>query len=303
MSDFASPRPEKLAKLTGFGLPMRLAAILLLFKEQVFIEACVRAIYPVVDSICCTSRHDRNFAGDPIEPDESIRTLLQVPDPDNKVKLVVQRDLSHVAGENTEARLRNAAMMIDPEADYYLIVDSDEIWPADVLQKCWDHIRQTRWAAYRVSSYTYFRKWNYRVVEPGEGYRPLVFLRRGFFFEKDRQIDWRGPGRKWEYLRTGRKPKTVFMNPEWRMHHGSCVGDDARILTKINNYGHRNDVDPGWFERVWKNANPGLTNFHYFTHGPQLFERIEAFKTEELPQEISRATWPEGWIDRSCGGQ
>jgi hypothetical protein len=276
---------------------MRLAAIMLLFKEHAFIEACVRAIYPVVDSICCTSRYDRNFAGDPIEPDQSLNVLLQVPDPQNKIKVMIQRDLSQVVGNNTEARLRNAAMALDPAADYYLIVDSDEIWPAETLQKCWDYIQQTRWAAYRASSYTYFKKWNYRVVEPGDGYRPLVFLRRGFFFNQDRQIDWRSFARWKEYLRTGRKPKTTYMNPEWRMHHGSCVGDDARILTKLNNYGHRNEVDAGWFERVWKKSHPGLRHFHYFTNAPQLFERIEDFPTPSLPEEITRCSWPEGWID------
>jgi hypothetical protein len=62
---------------------MRLAAVLLLFKEQAFVEACVRAIYPVVDSICVVSRHDRNFSGQPLEPDRSLDVLLSIPDPEN----------------------------------------------------------------------------------------------------------------------------------------------------------------------------------------------------------------------------
>jgi hypothetical protein len=276
---------------------MRLAAIMLLFRERNFVEASVRAIYPVVDAIVCTSRHDRNFSGELVATDDSIAKQLAVPDPDNKIKLTVQRDLDQFPGLNTEARLRNAAMALEPQADYYLIVDTDEIWPEDVLRRCWDEVQRTQWAAYRVSSYTYFRKWNYRIVEPGDGYRPLVFLRRGFFFKQDRQVEWRCPARRGEYLRTFRKPKTVFFPPELRMHHGSSVGDDQRILTKINNYGHKDGVDPDWFERVWKNFSPSMRNFHYFRQGAHLYESIDVIPPAQLPAEITRCAWPDGWIE------
>ena len=66
---------------------MRLAAIMLLVKEQAFVEASVRAIYPVVESICGTSRHDRNFSGGKVVPDQTLSVLLQIPDPDDKIKL------------------------------------------------------------------------------------------------------------------------------------------------------------------------------------------------------------------------
>jgi hypothetical protein len=276
---------------------MRLAAIMLLFREQSFVEASVRAIYPVVDAVVCTSRHDRNFAGEPVATDDSITTLLRIPDPENKIKLALQRDLAPFPGLNTEAQLRNAAMALEPRADYYLIVDTDEIWPEDVLRRCWAEVQRTQYAAYRVSSYTYFRKWNYRIVEPGDGYRPLAFLRRGFFFKQDRQIEWHGPARWREYLRTARKPRTVYFPPELRLHHGSSVGGDERILTKINNYGHKEGIDPAWFERVWKNFHPGLRNFHYFRDGAHLYESVQAIPRTQLPQEITRCPWPDGWIE------
>lgn len=279
---------------------MRLAAVLLLFKEAAFVEASVRAIYPVVDSICCCTRHDRNFAGQPIEPDQSLEVLLRIPDPDDKIRVVIRRHLDDMPGDNSEARLRNAAMALDPYADYYLIVDSDEIWPANVLRQCWAEVQRTQWAGYKVSSYTYFRKWNYRIVEPGDGYRPFVFLRRGFQFSHDRQIAWRGTMARWkEYLRTGRKPKTVYLPPEWRIHHGSCVGDDARILTKLKNYGHAGGVDPGWFDRVWKNFHPGIRDFHYFPDRGHLYGSLITLGQKELPEEVTRCTWPEGWIEKA----
>jgi len=277
---------------------MRLAAIMLLFKEQAFVEASLRAIYPVVDAICCTTRHDRNFSGKDLAPDRTLDVLLRIPDPDNKIKVVIDRGLSQVCGENSEARLRNMAMDLEPKADYYLIVDSDEVWPGDVLRRCWQHVQQTQWAAYKVSSYTYFRTWNYRIVEPGSGYRPLAFLRRGFYFKHDRQIQWQGSARWAEYLRKGRKPKTDYLPSDLRLHHGSCVGDDERILTKLKNYGHASGIDPTWFDRVWKNFDPDVRNLHYFAESKHLYESLTKIPTSELPEEITRCSWPEGWIEK-----
>jgi hypothetical protein len=278
---------------------MRLAAVLLLFREEAFVEACVRAIYPAVDSICCATRHDRNLEGRALEPDGTIPRLLAVDDPQDKLRLVVTRGLDAWPGRDAAARLRNAAMALDPLADYYLIVDSDEIWPLDVLRACWEEVQRTQWAGYRISSRTYFRQWNYRIVEPGHGYRPFVFLRRGFQFEEDRQINWHGPARTGEYLRTWRKPKTVYFPPDRVLHHGSCVGDDARIRTKLQNYSHAAGVDPGWYERVWKNFHPGIRHFHYFADRPHLYESLVAVPTADLPAEITRCAWPKGWIEES----
>jgi len=277
---------------------MRLAAVMLLFKEQAFIEASVRAIYPQVDSICCATARDRNYAGQPLEPDRSIETLLEIPDPDNKIRLVVRRDWSDVPGDESEARMRNAAMMLDPKADYYLIVDTDEIWEGKVLREAWDYVQKTRWAGYRVSSHAYFRKWNYRIVEPEPGYRPLAFLRRGFQFLQQRQVEWHGPARWREYFRTGRKPKMVCLPTHLRMQHGSCVGNDERILTKLRNYGHADLIDPTWFDRVWKNFHPGIRNFHYYPGAGHLYESLVAIATADLPDEVKRCSWPEGWIER-----
>jgi hypothetical protein len=277
---------------------MRLSAVMLVFKEQAFVEATIRAIYPVVDSICCATRQDRNFFGEPVTPDSTVQRVLNIPDPDNKIRLVMARSLDHLPGEDTPARLRNAAIRLDPQADYRLILDSDEIWPRALLEQAWARVQHEQHAAYRVSSYCFFGKWNYRVVERPPGYRPLCFLRAGFDFEKDRQVDWWGPARFKEYVRTFRKPRTTYFPPEWKIYHGSGVGDDARILTKITNWDHRTAVDSEWFEKVWKNFGPDSKNFHYFGNDRGLYESVEAVATADLPDEIRQREWPEGWILR-----
>ena len=277
---------------------MRLSAVMLVFKEQAFVEASIRAIYPVVDSICCATRQDRNFFNEPVTPDATVQRILNIPDPDNKIRLVMQRDLRDLPGANAAAQLRNAAIRLDPEADYHLIVDSDEIWPRATLEKAWAQVQAQQWAGFRISSVAFFGKWNYKVIEPPPGVRPIAFLRKGFWFENDRQVNWRTPARWKEYLRTGRKPKMVYFPPEWLMYHGSGVGDDSRILTKIQNWDHREGVDPDWFEKVWKNFGPDSTNFHYFANGKGLYQGVEVIPTADLPEEIRLREWPEGWIQR-----
>lgn len=278
---------------------MRLSAIMILFKEQAFVEASIRAIYPVVDSICCVTQFDRNLAGQDVGHDESVNVLLGIPDPDNKIRLIMQRDFSDTTGGEGEARQRNAAMALDPKADYYLIVDSDEIWPEETLRKCWKYVQDTQWAAYKASVTNYFRQWNYQIIEPEEGVlRPLVFLRRGFNFSSLRAVQWHCPARWKEYWRHGRKPKTVSLPSDWRLQHGTCVGDDQRILDKLLNYSHQDAVDASWFNRVWKNFHPGMRDFHYFRGSPSLFRGIVSKRADELSKEIVDCNWPEGWIER-----
>jgi hypothetical protein len=276
---------------------MRLSAVMLVFKEQAFVEASIRAIYPVVDSICCATRQDRNLFNEPVDPDRTVETILSIPDPENKIRLVMRRNLNDLPGDDAPARLRNAAIQLDPGADYRLILDSDEIWPRATLDKAWAQVQAERCSAYRVQSICFFNKWNYRVIEKPPGYRPLAFLRKGFDFQNDRQVAWWGRARWGEYLRTGRKPKTVHFPPDWLMYHGSGVGDDKRILTKLGNYSHREGVDPQWFEKVWKNFGPESKDFHYFG-GDQGYQGVEEIPTADLPPEIAGHSWPEDWINR-----
>ena len=66
----------------------------------------------MVDSICCVTARDRNYAGKALRPDHTIETLLEIPDLENKIRLVVQRDWRDVPGQESEARMRNAAMAL-----------------------------------------------------------------------------------------------------------------------------------------------------------------------------------------------
>ncbi|PTY01805.1 hypothetical protein DB346_11515 [Verrucomicrobia bacterium LW23] len=275
---------------------MKLAAVYLVFKDEPFVPASFAAMYPVVDAICATTGYDRNLDGKPLEPDATVQRLLSLPDPDNKLRITVTRNNDWLPGQDAPARLRNAAIALAPEADYYLIIDADEVYPTDILQRAWEEVQRTQWAGYRIRSWTYFKSWNLRV-DPNNDYRPFVFLRKGFLFNNDRQVNWRCLARYKEYLRTWRKPKIVTFDESMYLHHGSMVGDDARVQTKIRNWSHNDLVDPEWFDKVWKNATPESKNLHPFRGSAGLYPGLKYIPNAELPAEVSKAPWPAGWIE------
>ncbi len=276
---------------------MKLAAIFLVFKDEHFVPASFAAVYPVVDMICCATAYDRNLNGNPLDPDLTVATLLGLPDPQNKLRLSVVRNSQWLPGDDSPAQLRNAAINLAADADYYLIIDADEVYITENLKRAWEEVQRTRWAGYRMRSYTYFKTWNLRV-DPNNDYRPFAFLRKGFYFKNDRQIQWRCWNRYKEYFRKGRKPKTVTLSEEFYLHHGSLVGDDERILTKIKNWSHADLVDPDWFENVWKKVTPESKNIHPFKGVGKLLPGLKYIPTSELPHEVVNAPWPPGWIDQ-----
>lgn len=274
---------------------MKLTAIILFFRDTPFMEALISSIYPVCDSIHAVTSYDRTFGMDRQDPDESLSRLLSLDDPGNKLKVSVIRHFDGIPGKDNEARLRNAAIMQDTNSDYFLIVDTDEIFETNHLMRVWSEVQKTKWAAYRIPSFTYFKSWNHRI-DPPDGYAPLCFLKRGFYFKHLRQVDWSGPARYREYLRTGRKPKTVILEDDSFLHHGSYVGDDDRIQKKISSWGHAHEVVNDWFDNVWKKFDSQSKNISPVT--PEKYAGVKHIPTKELPLEISSFSWPDGWIER-----
>lgn len=274
---------------------MKLSAIILFLRDSPFIEAVIRSIYPVCDSINAVTSFDRTFSMTPIKPDESLARLLSLDDPSNKIKVSIIRHFDGIPGDDSEARLRNAAIMKEKNADYFLIVDTDEIFETDHLRRAWSEVQKTKWAGYRVPSLTYFKSWNYQI-DPPDGYAPLCFVKKGFYFKHLRQVDWRAPSRYKEYLRTGRKPKVLVMKDDSLLHHGSYVGDDERIKSKISSWGHSHEVVVGWFDNVWKKFGPESKNISPVC--PEKYSGVKHIPTVDLPSEITSYEWPEGWIER-----
>lgn len=64
-------------------------------------------------------------------------------------------------------------------------------------------------------------------------------------------------------------------------HHVSWVKTDGEVLEKIQSYTHAGEIQPTWFEEVWKNWRPDMTNFAPTT--PHDFQETRHYS---LPQEL-----------------
>ncbi len=272
-----------------------LVAIILALREEPFIGACMRAIYPVVERIVLITAYDQTLRGDLVSPDKTLQKALEFPDPERKLFILVTR---HFKGEpaTAEDAMRNYAMGCHPDADYYLIVDADEIYETERLKRARAVVAREKPAWARIPSYTYFKRWNYRVVSR-DRYSPIVFLRRGYRLVSERGFKRpRGAmNRLLLWMQTGCYPRELRLSEDFAFHHGSYLGDDERILAKTRYGGYAKQVREGWYERYWVGFNPRMTNFHPVREDGY-YERIEEVATEQLPREIGRENWPEGWL-------
>ncbi len=271
-----------------------LVAIILALREEPFIVPCIRAIYPVVERIVLITAYDQTLRGDIVSPDKTLQKALEFPDPDRKIFILVTR---HFTGTPaiTEDIMRNYAMQTQPEADYYLIVDADEIHETARLQKARAIVAQSQPAWARIPSHTYFKKWNYRVVSK-DFYTPIVFLRRGYRLESERGLKRPSRLRRLiQWAKRGHYPRELRFSEDFAFHHGSYLGNDERILAKTQYGGYANQVRKDWYEKYWLGFDPKITNFHPVREDGY-YERIEEVATEQLPKEIGRENWPEGWL-------
>jgi hypothetical protein len=273
----------------------KLVAIILALREEAFIVACLRAIYGVVDRVVLISSYDQTLKGDAVAPDKTLELALNFPDPDKKLFILLTR---HFMGEpsTTEDAMRNFAMRSQPDADYYLIVDADEIHERERLRRAWEIVAEEGPAWVRVPCYTYFKMWNYRVVSK-DLCSPIVFLRRGYELVSERGFKApRGGLRRMRvWIETGCFPRELRLSEEWAFHHGSFLGTDERILAKTQYGGYARQVREGWYERYWVGFDPKMRNFHPVRED-DYYEGIEVVATEQLPREVRDQSWPEGWL-------
>ncbi len=187
-----------------------------------------------------------------------------------------------VLGEwTTELAHRQAAIETLKERGYThaLIPDGDEIMEPGLLRSLTE-IAQTGMAdRVYVEWDTYWKSPEY-VIRPRERFRPCMLI--------DLNAAVPVGGRNFE----GGRP--LRLSAEYGIvHHLSYAGPDERIRRKISTWGHRDEVLPGWFERVWlawdsdklmRNlhpTHPGAYGFAERIHVPGVLEA--AMRTPAKP--------------------
>jgi hypothetical protein len=293
--------------------PLRIHAIYAVLDDAELFSASLRSIYDHVDRITVTTTHDRDWHGVARGPSAITAAVLSRElDPERKIDLIV-------TSETNEARARNRAMdhaaprpasrrvrrehELDAELvppDYFLIIDADEIYEAEHLERLKAYVATERRALYRVACKRYFKRWNYRVAGHewavcfvrSDTRLPYLRMRK---VALPRRVLAKVPGMPARAIAALRGfvdiPVEVGV-----FHHGSYVGPRSRIAAKLGAWGHASEVVPNWMEEVYDPWTPEAHDFNPVYRG--LFPSATQLAVDELPPEIVDWRWSSDYLDR-----
>ena len=292
--------------------PLRLHAIYLCLGDTEFLEASIRSIYDHVDGITIFTAYDRDWDGRRRDPDDLVsRVVGREFDPERKINLLV-------GDETNEARARNRAMdcatlskrsrrvrrQNDRDhgaatVDYFLIVDPDEVYAGDDVQRLVAHAAQRRLPVYRAAGVRYFKRWNYRV----DGLEwSTVLVRADWRLNHIRNWCpplWRRvasripvfPRRLRSHLRRVEDvPADVGV-----FHHGSYVGPRDRIVAKVASSTHAPEMMTNWIRDVYDTWTLASRDFN--PAYPHLYPSAHEVATDDLPRAIREHAWPAEYLD------
>ena len=277
---------------------IRLHAIILALNEEVFIKAQLDTINQFCSRISIITQYDRDWYGKRVVPDATTSIVLNYPDPEGKINLVVRRLPDEAAARNMEMLSFNKHSFKNIQShgssltdirdfhnppDYYWIIDADELYDAETVPRIIDYLLKKKPVGMRITGYNYLRTWNHRVPRSVVDFTHFGFIKPGVLFEQRRVVSW-NESRLAKLL----KPFGLqsissnlfgFINcpePIGVFHHGCWLGDNTRIAGKFNKSSHKES----------QQANP---------------ESVDSIKsifipTDQLPLNIRNATWPNNFL-------
>jgi len=277
---------------------MRIHAIVIALNEEDFITETLKPLYPHCSGLSVITQYDRDYYRAPVTPDATVEQVLNFPDPDGKVSLVVRRYTDETASRNHEmlawcqaphrrvlphASSRQELARAFARPDYFLIVDADEIYDEATLPRILEHLQRTRPRGLRVSAYEYGTTWNRRVPLETYVHHQFGFVKAGLLFESRRVITF-NEQRLAKVLGWLRLPKGAAARlygfrdcpmDVGMFHHAAYVRRGrAKMLEKISKHSHRTEfLTVDWVDHV-------------------LQQPYEFVPTDQLPLNIQRGQWP-----------
>jgi hypothetical protein len=269
-------------------------------NEETFIRAQLEILYPHCAGISVVTQFDRDWYGNPVVPDKTANLVLEHPDPEGKIHLVVRRWVDQASALNCEM----AALTSQPhrgvlphsvsagrlkafhrKPDYFWIIDADEVYDPETIPGILAYLENERPAAMRVTGKNYLTSWNNRVIDPSVVFQQYGFVRAGIRFRSIREVSF-NHGRLSKALRALGLPDVsgnvlglrVCPTDIGHFHHGCWLGDEKRLWNKFVKSAHS-----------WSNSNIHMKNV--------LNLQTERLAPENLPLAITRRQWPDGFLN------
>ncbi len=275
-------------------LNLKLHAIILALNEENFIKANLDTIYPFCSKISIITQYDRDWYAKPVIPDLTTSIVLDYPDPEGKINLVVRRMPDEAAARNMEmlafnkksykhtlshGRSKEDIASFHDIPDYYWVIDADELYDEKTLPNIIQYLKVKNPRGMRITGYNYLRTWNRRVPRNVIDFTHFGFIKPGVLFEQRRMVSWNESRLK--------KLFSILHLPDWSasvygfitcpeeigvFHHACWLGNDERIAQKFGKSSHQESKD-------WK---------------PNSVDIIESVfvPTKDLPLNIQQARWP-----------
>jgi hypothetical protein len=281
-------------------MTLRIHAICLALNEDTFITELLKSLYPFCSGISVLSQYDRDWYRHPICPDNTVTKLLEFPDPDGKIHLVIRKYRDETAARNHEMLALNGrcangilthgvpkseVLASHEEPDYFLIVDADEIYDMDTFGRILAHLQQKKPRGMRVLGYNYVRTWNRRVPPEVVRFKQFGFVRPGVLFTQRRVVTWNESrlSKVFSMLRLPDLSSALFgfidCPPEVGVfHHGCWLGDDDRLRKKITTSSHRQNWDAEVAQQI-----DSITSVF--------------IPRKDLPRNIREGNWPDHYFE------
>lgn len=249
---------------------LKFGALLIVYKQEEYIEYCIRALAPYADSILVLFSEEPFIAYNP-----DARKRFSEPDSSRSILDRLKEDVEHltvVKGVwDAEEVMRNEGLsrLSASGVDVCLIIDADEVYDDGALPLLKKEVTNVGkpgsvfWARYRNC----YKRLDYVIDSPKLRMPVAVHIAPDTQF-----IDGREP--------TGSKislPDTIFY---W---HFGYVLSDERMWEKINTFSHAGEIIDGWFETKWLGWSPETTNLSR-KHPAGKWPKAEKFDMNLLPR-------------------
>jgi hypothetical protein len=275
---------------------LKIHAIIIALNEEDFIAETIKPIYQFCTGISVVSQYNRDYYGKILQPDSTLQKVLDFPDPDGKIHLVIRKYNDETASRNHEmaAILYDASRGIlshgvpieqvkafHSQPDYFLICDADEIFDVATFPLILDYLQKKTPNGMRISGYNYFFSWNRRQSREEYVHKHFGFVKAGIFFQQRRVLNWNESRlnnlfNKIGFNAIGSKLYN-FIDCPWdvgMMHHAGYVRKNkGKLIEKMQKHSHLEAHTPDFLEQI-------------------LSQKLEFVTTKSLPYNIQNGNWP-----------
>ena len=229
------------------GQNIRFGVLMLGFNNADFFPSTIRIIQPFCDKILVSSTRKSWFGN--IPNNGKVENAM----------LPLMKEFSNVdyteGSWRTEEDQRNFCLEKFPEYDYIFIIDSDEMWTSENFKKVQSYVLDNSgYDVFMINWNTRFKNINW-IVEPQESFKPIVVIKNGIKFAKNRLVN---PTMEISNILI---PKNIAV-----LEHFSYVRvENKDIKEKIQTFSHANEIINGadfFYENVFLQADLDSKNLH-----------------------------------------